>query len=94
MSLVGRWRKVTEDDCARRYPDEIEFRETRFLAQKGPDQGFVIWDAGGYRVLGETEIQIQNATDEQVRYAFTLEDGTVTFVDDGCRFTYQRIDEL
>lgn len=93
MSLLGRWRKISSDERASRYPDEIEFGETRFLAQKGPEQGFVIWDVGGYQELSEDEVQIQTATDEQVRYQFALADDMVTFVDeDGCRFAYQRTD--
>jgi len=93
VSLVGQWRKVSADECALLYPDEIEFRETRFLARKGPEQGFVIWDVGGYEVLGENEVRIQNATDEYVVYELTLDDGTATFVDkDGCRFSYQRVE--
>jgi hypothetical protein len=93
MSLVGRWRKMSDDDCADRYPDEIEFGETRFLARKGPEQGFIIWDVGGYRLLGENEVLLQIATDEQVSYALKLDDSTVTFIDDeGCRFAYRRVD--
>ena len=93
MSLVGRWRKLDGDECARRYPAEIDFGENRFLAQKGPGQGFVIWDVGGYQVLGENEVQIQNATDEHVGYSYTLEGDTLTFVDDsGCTFSYLRVE--
>ncbi|HWJ31413.1 MAG TPA: hypothetical protein VNR59_03655 [Gaiellaceae bacterium] len=93
MNLTGQWRKLETPDCASRYPDEIEFRDTRFLARKGPEQGFVVWDVGGYEVLGENEVRVQIATDEQVVYEFTLEDGIVTFVDgDGCRFSYRRVE--
>jgi hypothetical protein len=93
MSLVGRWRKLDGGDCARRYPEEIEFGETRFLAQKGPDQDFVVWDVGGYEVLGDGEVQLQDAADEHVRYALALADDTATFVDAaGCRFSYRRIE--
>jgi hypothetical protein len=92
VSFVGRWSKVTSSDCDRRYPAEIEFRDTRFSAQKAPDQGFVIWDVGGYRVLGEDEAMIQIATDEQVRYRYRLERDTLTFIDaDGCEFSYRRV---
>jgi hypothetical protein len=92
VSFVGRWSKVTSSDCDRRYPAEIEFRETRFLARKGPDQDFVIWDVGGYRLLDEDEAMIQIATDEQVRYPYRLEGDTLTFVDsDGCEFSYRRV---
>lgn len=93
MSFVGRWTKVTSSDCDRRYPAQIEFRETRFLAQRGPDQDFVIWDVGGYEVLADDEVMIQIATDERVRYAFRLGGETLTFVDsEGCEFSYRRVD--
>jgi hypothetical protein len=82
---------VQSGDCDRKYPDEIEFREATFLARKGPDQGFVIWDAGGYQVVGPESVKIEIATDEQVVYPFTLADDVITFVDpDGCAFRYRR----
>jgi hypothetical protein len=93
MTFVGRWQKISSADCDRRYPAEIEFREATFLARKGPEQGFIIWDTGGYEVLGEDEVKIEIATDEQVRYRFSLEGDTLTFVDgDGCEFSYRRLD--
>jgi hypothetical protein len=68
VSLVGTWRKVASTDCDRRYPEEIEFREATFLARKAREQGFVIWDAGGYQVVDPRTVKIDIATDEQVRY--------------------------
>jgi hypothetical protein len=92
MNFIGRWQKISSAECDRRYPDEIEFREATFLARKGPEQGFIVWDAGGYEVMGD-EVKIEIATDEQVRYRFSLEGDTVTFVDsDGCEFRYRRAD--
>lgn len=92
MTVVGTWRKTSSADCDRQYPDEIDFREATFLAQKGPGQGFIIWDAGGYQVTGPGEITIEIATDEQVHYRFSLDDDTLTFVDQqGCEFRYQRL---
>ena len=93
MTLAGAWKKVGSPDCAQQYPDEIDFSEATFLAQKGPGQGFVIWDAGGYRVASEDEVVIQIATDEQVPYRYAIADDVVTFVDrDGCEFQYRRAD--
>ena len=92
MTLVGTWRKTTSSECDRQYPDEIEFRETRFLARKGADQGFIVWDAGGYEVLGPGTIKIDTASDEQVHYRFTSSDDVLTFVDSaGCEFRYRRV---
>lgn len=91
MSFEGTWRKSESSECDRRYPDEIEFREATFLARKGPEQSFVIWDAGGYYVDSEDEVRIEIATDEQVRYRFSIDDDVLTFVDgDGCEFRYRR----
>jgi hypothetical protein len=91
VDVVGTWRKTETPECAGQYPDEIEFREATFLARKGPGQGFIVWDAGGYRVAGADEIMIETATDEQVHYRALLEGDTLTFVDrDGCEFRYRR----
>jgi hypothetical protein len=92
MTLVGTWRKTTSSECAHRYPDEIEFREATFLARKGAGQGFIVWDAGGYRVTDAGRIKIDTASDEQVDYRFSLDGDTLTFVDaNGCEFRYHRM---
>lgn len=92
MNFVGRWTKVTSTDCDRKYPAQIEFFETRYLGQKGPDQDFVIWDVGGYAISSDNEAMIQIATDEQVQYRFRFDGETLTFADpDGCDFSYQRV---
>lgn len=91
--LIGVWKKTSSARCDAAYPDEIEFFERpRFLARKGPGQGFIVWDAGGYQVLAADQIQIQIATDEQVPYRFSLSGGVLTFTDQaGCQFSYRRI---
>jgi hypothetical protein len=92
MDVIGTWRKSTSAECDRQYPEQIEFREATFLARKDPGQGFIIWDAGGYEITGPDEIKIEIATDEQVRYRFSLDAETLTFVDrDGCEFRYRRL---
>ena len=93
MSLTGKWRKVSTTECGGGYPDEIEFfARPRYLASKGPGQGFIWWDAGSYEVTGESEVRISIATDEQVSYRFSISADLLTFVDkDGCEFQYQRI---
>ncbi|MGH3024045.1 MAG: hypothetical protein ACRDNI_10345 [Gaiellaceae bacterium] len=89
--LQGAWRKTTSEACAEAYPDEIEFFEHRFLGRKGPGQGFVRWDVGGYEVSGPDEIRVATATDERVAYEFSVEGDELTFVDpEGCRVTYAR----
>jgi hypothetical protein len=92
MTLRGTWQKISSSECDGQYPDEIEFREATYLAQKGPEQGFIIWDAGGYQLVGADEVKIEIATDEQVPYRFSLEGDVATFKDRaGCEFRYQRL---
>jgi hypothetical protein len=92
ISLVGKWKKISTADCDASYPHEIEFFERpRYLARKGPGQGFIWWDAGTYEVVDDNQIKISTATDEQVLYRFSLSGDVVTFVDkNGCEFRYQR----
>ena len=93
MSLAGKWKKVSTAECDKAYPDEIEFLERpRYLAKKGPDQGFIWWDAGSYKVIGENEIKISDATDAQIQYRFSISGDLLTFVDpQGCEFQYRRL---
>ena len=89
--LRGRWRRTTAEPCAVRYPAAIDFREATYPARKGPDQGFVLWDAGTYDVSGLGRVTISTASDELVGYRYTRDDNTLTFVDpDGCAFSYER----
>jgi hypothetical protein len=94
MQLAGKWKKISTGECGERYPGEIEFHEhPRFLAKKGPGQGFILWDAGGYQVTDAGKVKIQIATDEQVPYEFSISGNVLTFIDrDGCEFKYERIE--
>jgi hypothetical protein len=57
----------------------------------GTTQGFIVWDAGSYKVESESVIMIQTATDELHHYRYRLDGNRLTFVDDdGCAFAYQR----
>jgi hypothetical protein len=92
VALVGTRRKLESRECDRGYPAEIEFRDATFLARKGPGQGFIVWDAGGYEVVEPGTVKIDTASDEQVRYRFALTDDVLTFVDSaGCQFRYRRL---
>jgi hypothetical protein len=91
VTLVGTWRKIDSPECATRYPQELEFREATYLARKGPGQGFIVWDAGGYAIVGPGTIKIDTASDEQVVYRFAETHDLVTFTDpSGCEFRYRR----
>lgn len=93
QDFVGKWKKVSTTSCAGAYPDEIEFFAATFLGQKGQSgQRFLIWDAGGYRVLSERQVKIDTASDEQVVYTFSLSNNTLTFTDkNNCTFVYHRV---
>jgi hypothetical protein len=92
MDLRGRWRKETDEPCAAQYPVEIEFKEATYLAAKGPEQGFITWDAGIYRVEPEDRVLVSTATDELVPYQYDEEGERITFTDPGgCQFSYRRV---
>jgi hypothetical protein len=93
MNIAGKWKKSSAEQCADKYPDEIEFQERpRFLAKKGPNQRFIWWDAGSYEIVGSNQVKMSTATDEQVTYDIKLEGDLLKFTDkDGCTFTYRRV---
>lgn len=91
MKLMGRWAKVPGDPCGDRYPQEIEFAEATYLGTKGPGQGFVLWDAGIYRVVDEGRVLVQGAADELQEYRARTVDDLVEFEDEaGCVVRYRR----
>ncbi len=92
MGLTGKWTKISNAPCDQIYPAEIEFFERpRYLGKKGPGQGFIWWDAGGYEVVGENEVRLSVATDAQTLYRFAISGDILTFVDnEGCEFQYRR----
>jgi hypothetical protein len=93
MNIAGTWKKASAEQCAEKYPDEIEFEERpRFLGRKGPNQRFIWWDVGGYEIIGNDRVKISTATDEQVIYKVKLEGDRLEFTDDeGCTFAYLRV---
>jgi photosystem II stability/assembly factor-like uncharacterized protein len=93
MRLAGKWKKVSSKPCDQSYPDEIEFSERpRYLARKGPGQGYICWDAGDYEIMGTDQLKLSTATDAQVLYRFAISGDSLTFTDpDGCEFNYRRV---
>ena len=92
-NLVGKWKKTATTECARLYPDELEFHElATYLGKKGPDQRFIVWDAGTYQIADENHLVMSIATDQLVSYRFSISSGVLTFVDDKkCEFEYHRL---
>lgn len=90
MQIVGTWRKTTDDPCAARYPDELEFTDRGVYTGRAAG-GLPLWDAGGYEVLEGGRVRISTANDAEIPYRFSLAGDTLTFTDpEGCRFGYRR----
>jgi hypothetical protein len=90
--LVGSWRKVDAPECAQKYPEVLTFSTGTYRGARGPEQGFVWWDAGIYRLENPRRLVVSTATDELVAYQMHLEGDALQIVDpDGCRFSYQRV---
>lgn len=86
--LAGPWTRVGGDDA---FPDHLEFSVGTYLGTRGAGQGFVVWDAGIYRVEGPDRVRIQGASDEVVEYQWSQTGDQVRFVDPGGRqVTYRR----
>ncbi|MEO6525259.1 MAG: hypothetical protein ABIP93_01410 [Gemmatimonadaceae bacterium] len=93
--LRGRWHRVAGGECASAYPARLELQDARYAGTKDATQGFIIWDAGSYRVESDGVVMIQTATDSQERYRFRLEGDQLSFVDDGgCEFAYERDEDV
>jgi hypothetical protein len=90
--LRGGWHRVSGGECASAYPARLAFQDARYAGTKDDaTQGFIIWDAGSYRVESDSVVMIQTATDAQERYRYRLAGDRLTFVDDaGCEFAYER----
>lgn len=90
MSIVGRWRTVTDDPCGGRYPDVLEFRD-RGVYTGQSQSGFTLWDAGSYEPAQDGSIRISTANDAMIPYRYTLSGDALTFRDpEGCEFAYRR----
>ena len=66
--LMGRWRKVTDDEALDQYPAEIIFADDTYLGSRGPEQMMLWWDAGIYRMDDIKTLVLSTATDEMVSY--------------------------
>jgi hypothetical protein len=90
-SLIGRWEKLPGSDCDRAYPDTIEFFEATYLGAKGSGQAFIVWDAGTWQADARGSVRISTASDELVRYEYSVSGDVLSFRDPaGCQFSYRR----
>ena len=89
QAILGAWTKRSDDACADQYADTIHFEENGLFSASGGQ--IVFWDAGQYEIRSPTQVMISNSYDAEIVYSVTLDEDTLTFVDDaGCTFTYQR----
>lgn len=92
-SLSGAWRKTTLEDCASRYPGQLELRANGLYFAPGSAQSGAYWHGGDWRLKDDKQIFIQMANDAMVGYQImTLSENELTLQDSsGCRFIYQRV---
>lgn len=92
--LAGRWRRVSDSDCARAYPAGLVIGPgSRYRAVGGGDQGLPVWDVGTARMPDGRTLTMSTSSDELVSYRLeaTADRFTVT-TPDGCTLTYERED--
>lgn len=91
-SLAGEWRKVTEDACARQYPERLEFDALGiYKAPGGPESGS-LWHGGDFTAEDGSTLTVQAANDAMLHYRVAAFDGMrLTLEDDrGCSVEYVR----
>ena len=89
--LVGRWRKVDEDESTASFPREVEFfpdgtYKGTSHADRRPD-----WDEAAYDVVEAGDVRMETANDRKVTYATELDRDELTFVASDRRVKYRRI---
>jgi hypothetical protein len=93
-ALHGRWRRVSTDACAQRYPVDLTVGPgSRYAGTRADDQGMVVWDAGTARMPDEATLTMSTASDEVVHYRLVVESADRFTVTDpeGCAVTYERV---
>lgn len=90
--LSGRWHRVSDSDCAQRYPAELTIGPgSRYRGTRGPDQGMLVWDAGTARMANKTTLVMSTSSDELVSYPIEIVAGRFTVTDpNGCTVTFER----
>jgi hypothetical protein len=89
--LVGRWRKVDDDDSAASFPSEVEFFADRTYRGMHPRGFRSDWDEASFDVLDEDHVQIETANDRKVIYSTRLNRDELTFAVGDRRVTYRRV---
>jgi hypothetical protein len=95
--LNGTWHKSggTEGELA--YPDVLDMTVLepgagRYLGRKGrPEQGFLLWDAGTWRLTNDGLLEISTATDALESWPVTVTDEEMEIRTADCVLTYRRM---
>ena len=94
--LGGSWHKTAGPDGDRTYPDVLDLLVVepgagRYLGRKAhPEQGFLQWDAGTWRLTDDGRIEISTATDALERWPVSISDGELQIHVAECVLTYRR----
>lgn len=91
-SLAGQWRKITQEDCARQYPERLEFDAVGiYKAPGGPEAG-ALWHGGDFTADDGSTLTVQAANDAMLPYRVAAFDGERLTLEDegGCRVDYVR----
>jgi hypothetical protein len=96
VDLGGTWRKSSGGEGELSYPDVLDFTTTvpgggRYLGRKGrPEQGFLVWDAGSWRLTADGRIEISTATDAIESWPITIAADEIQIDAADCVLTYRR----
>jgi hypothetical protein len=96
VDLTGSWRKSAGGDGELNYPDVLDFTTTtraagRYMGRKGrPEQGFLVWDAGSWRLTDDGRIEISTATDAIDSWPVTISDDEIQIHAADSDLTYRR----
>jgi len=96
VDLTGSWRKSAGGDGKNTYPDVLDFTTTtraagRYMGRKGrAQQGFLVWDAGSWRLTHDGRIEISTATDAIESWPVTISDDEIQIHAGDSDLTYRR----
>ncbi|MEP7055812.1 MAG: hypothetical protein ABI912_11240 [Actinomycetota bacterium] len=96
VDLTGSWTKSAGTEGELAYPDVLEMTMLvpgagRYLGRKGrPEQGFLLWDAGNWRLTADGKIEISTATDALESWPVTISGDEMQIQVADCVLTYRR----
>jgi hypothetical protein len=96
VDLSGTWRKSAGTEGELSYPDVLDLTTTiprggRYMGRKGrPEQGFLVWDAGSWRLTDDGRIEISTATDAIDSWPVVISDDEMQIHAADCVLTYRR----